>query len=204
MPSSHQSRSSRSPHNYHCKVDSRHKFASMAPPARRDKQQKARKDGKEVISLFDQDELLKVISSKHATRIYNWMALHPDTTMENIPFAQWSVPRAATKTIMDDFVISTSKVVESFESNRGDTTKLLVELHDGHRVETVVMRHNKRSTVCVSSQVGCQMGCRFCATGTMGIIGDLTAFEILEQFIHAQKVSKLRNAGNCELIEYRS
>ena len=172
----------------------------MAPPARRDKQQKARKDGKEVISLFDQDELLKVISSKHAIKIYNWMALHPDTTMENIPFAQWCVPRAATKTIMDDFVISTSTVVESFESNRGDTTKLLVELHDGHRVETVIMRHKKRSTVCVSSQVGCQMGCRFCATGTMGIIGDLTAFEILEQFIHAQKVSKLRNAGNCEYL----
>ncbi len=113
--------------------------------------------------------------------------------MEQLPFAQWSVPRAAVKSIMDNFVMSTSTVVERFESNRGNTTKLLIELHDGHRVETVVMRHEKRSTVCVSSQVGCQMGCRFCATGTMGIIGDLTAFEILEQVIFAQQVSRLRN-----------
>jgi len=52
-------------------------------------------------------------------------------------------------------------------------------------VETVVMRHEGRTTVCVSSQVGCQMGCAFCATGTMPIVGDLDAAEIVEQLLHA-------------------
>lgn len=50
-----------------------------------------------------------------------------------------------------------------------------------------------RSTLCVSSQVGCQMGCTFCATGTMGLIADLTAGEIIEQLVHAINVAPIRN-----------
>lgn len=58
----------------------------------------------------------------------------------------------------------------------------LVETHDGHRVEAVVLRrHGRNTSICVSSQVGCQMGCQFCATGTMGMIANLTGSEILEQ-----------------------
>ena len=52
---------------------------------------------------------------------------------------------------------------------------------------------NHRATLCVSSQVGCIMGCTFCATGTMGIKGDLTAGEIVEQLVHAQRVTPIRN-----------
>mmetsp|Transcript_95516 Transcript_95516/g.273995 ORF Transcript_95516/g.273995 Transcript_95516/m.273995 type:complete len:516 (-) Transcript_95516:65-1612(-) len=70
----------------------------------------------------------------------------------------------------------------------GSTTKLILELRDGHRVETVIMRHEGRTTVCVSSQVGCQMGCTFCATGTMPIVGDLDAAEIVEQVLHAHAI----------------
>ena len=62
---------------------------------------------------------------------------------------------------------------------------MVVELQDGHRVESVVMRHDKgRVTLCVSSQVGCKMGCTFCATGTLGELGNLTSGEILEQLVH--------------------
>ncbi|KAL4539433.1 hypothetical protein Ndes2437B_g02191 [Nannochloris sp. 'desiccata'] len=50
-----------------------------------------------------------------------------------------------------------------------------------------------RNTLCVSSQVGCQMGCTFCATGTMGLIADLTAGEIIEQLVHATRMSSIRN-----------
>jgi adenine C2-methylase RlmN of 23S rRNA A2503 and tRNA A37 len=52
---------------------------------------------------------------------------------------------------------------------------------------------HQRATLCVSSQVGCIMGCTFCATGTMGIKGDLTTGEILEQLVHAQRVTPIRN-----------
>lgn len=52
---------------------------------------------------------------------------------------------------------------------------------------------HQRATLCVSSQVGCIMGCTFCATGAMGIKGDLTAGEIVEQLVHAQRVTPIRN-----------
>ena len=51
----------------------------------------------------------------------------------------------------------------------------------------------QRATLCVSSEVGCQMGCTFCATGTMGLKGDLTAGEVVEQLWHARAVTTIRN-----------
>ena len=51
----------------------------------------------------------------------------------------------------------------------------------------------ERATLCVSSEVGCQMGCTFCATGTMGLVADLTAGEIIEQLVHANAVQPIRN-----------
>jgi adenine C2-methylase RlmN of 23S rRNA A2503 and tRNA A37 len=81
----------------------------------------------------------------------------------------------------------------------GSTTKLLVRLHDGLAVEAVVLRHDsgagrygdgpragrRRATLCLSSQVGCAMGCTFCATGRMGMQRNLSAGEIAEQVAHA-------------------
>ena len=52
---------------------------------------------------------------------------------------------------------------------------------------------SERSTLCISSQVGCQMGCTFCATGTMGLVGQLAAGEIVEQLVHARRLTPIRN-----------
>jgi adenine C2-methylase RlmN of 23S rRNA A2503 and tRNA A37 len=68
-------------------------------------------------------------------------------------------------------------------------------------VETVIMRYDRkdkpsqksRTTVCISSQVGCAMGCTFCATGTMGLSGHLTSGEILEQLIFANRIEPINN-----------
>lgn len=86
------------------------------------------------------------------------------------------------------FVTVTSKVDLAITSSDGTTTKLAVRLHDDHVVETVLMRYPTRASLCVSSQVGCAMGCTFCATGTMGIRGNLTSGEILEQLVHANAI----------------
>ena len=67
----------------------------------------------------------------------------------------------------------------------GNTSKLLFELSDGHRVETVVMNEDGRRTVCVSSQVGCALKCAFCATGQLGFIRNLTPGEMVDQIIQA-------------------
>jgi len=73
---------------------------------------------------------------------------------------------------------------ELFESDDGNTAKALIELDDGEKIESVLMNHtDSRSTVCVSSQVGCPLGCAFCATGTMGFKRNLTSSEIVEQVL---------------------
>ena len=82
----------------------------------------------------------------------------------------------------------------SFVSTSSDgTTKLLIKLSDGLEVETVIIPwHDKGwSTVCISSQVGCKQGCKFCATGKMGKLRSLTSDEILAQFFFALKICRL-------------
>jgi 23S rRNA (adenine2503-C2)-methyltransferase len=79
------------------------------------------------------------------------------------------------------------------DSSDGFTRKYLLELADGARIETVLMRFTGRVTACISSQVGCAMGCVFCATGQMGYTRHLTAGEIVAQAVHVARA--LRSPG---------
>lgn len=79
-----------------------------------------------------------------------------------------------------------SKVNTTQHSSDG-TIKVLIELHDGEKVETVMIPEGKRRTVCVSSQVGCGMGCVFCASGLYGMKRQLSAGEIIEQVLHIRR-----------------
>ncbi|TVM03955.1 MAG: 23S rRNA (adenine(2503)-C(2))-methyltransferase RlmN [Candidatus Brocadia sp. WS118] len=67
------------------------------------------------------------------------------------------------------------------------TEKFLVHLHDGNVIESVLLREGKRVTACVSTQVGCAMACRFCASGLPGLERNLTTGEIVEQVLHMKK-----------------
>ncbi len=79
-------------------------------------------------------------------------------------------------------------------SNDGKTIKSLNTLSDGLEIETVLMRHEDgRNTVCVSSQVGCALGCKFCATGTMGFKRNLESSEIVEQVLFFARLLKKEN-----------
>ena len=83
-----------------------------------------------------------------------------------------------------------SSVTPIFEqaSADGETRKVLLQLHDGHRIETVLMpHHGARNSACVSTQAGCPMACAFCATGEMGLIRNLTPGEIVDQVRHWQR-----------------
>jgi len=73
--------------------------------------------------------------------------------------------------------------VETRRSRRGDAQKTLFVTADGHPVEAVLMTHARRATVCVSSQVGCAVGCPFCASGRLGLRRDLTAEEMVDQVL---------------------
>ena len=77
------------------------------------------------------------------------------------------------------------------DSSDGFTRKYLLSLEDGERIETVLMRFTGRVTACISSQVGCAMGCVFCATGQMGYTRHLTPGEIVAQAVHVARVLRM-------------
>ena len=153
-------------------------------------------DGLKLKSIWDENQLNEAginTNQKNFRRLWKNLLSNPSGGLDAISWGKLNLPKDTIQKLYSDFNIFTTKIVEKEESKRGDTTKLLIELQDGHRVETVVMRHKGHSTVCISSQIGCKMGCRFCATGTLGIIGDLSAGEILEQLVHANMVTPIRN-----------
>ena len=78
--------------------------------------------------------------------------------------------------------------VRRLETDRGDTIKFLWKLHDGALVESVLMRYTGRITLCVSSQAGCGMNCPFCATGQAGLTRNMSAAEIVEQIVRANRL----------------
>lgn len=78
------------------------------------------------------------------------------------------------------------KIVKKLESTDGETTKFLLELNDSEQIECVLMRTTYGNSVCVSSQAGCAMGCKFCASTLLGLKRNLTANEILAQILVAQ------------------
>lgn len=75
-------------------------------------------------------------------------------------------------------------------SKKGDSAKAAITLKDGIKVEIVIMRHDKRNTVCVSSQAGCPLGCLFCATGKEGFKRNLETMEIIEQLLFCGRYLK--------------
>jgi len=83
--------------------------------------------------------------------------------------------------------VSTLKIREKYVSKLDKTTKYLFELPDGNCIESVVMYYNHGISICISSQVGCRMGCGFCASTIGGLYRSLTPGEILNQVIFAQK-----------------
>ena len=78
------------------------------------------------------------------------------------------------------------KIVKKLESSDGETTKFLLEMTDGEQIECVLMRTTYGNSVCVSSQAGCAMGCKFCASTLLGLKRNLTANEIYAQILVAQ------------------
>jgi 23S rRNA (adenine2503-C2)-methyltransferase len=98
------------------------------------------------------------------------------------------LPAALREQLAQTFQMWTSRVAEHRKADDG-SEKLLLELHDGQRIECVLLRDDKQHcTVCISTQVGCAMGCVFCATGLDGVVRNLTSGEIIEQVLQLQRL----------------
>jgi len=87
------------------------------------------------------------------------------------------------------------------EAKQPESAKMLLMTKDAERIETVIMRHDDgRNTVCISSQIGCAMGCTFCATGKMGYTRNLSVGEIVDQVIQAARYLKLKGAKITNIV----
>jgi 23S rRNA (adenine2503-C2)-methyltransferase len=93
---------------------------------------------------------------------------------------------------LEDALVPALREVSRVVADGGATTKWLWELHDGARIETVLMHYPDRATVCVSTQAGCAMACSFCATGQAGFDRQLGVGEIVEQVVRARRAAARR------------
>ncbi len=147
---------------------------------------------KQHILNYTKKELEKIVQPKfRAKQLYNWIYTKKVTDfakMENLP-------KDMRAKLAQEFEILSCKIV-SKQISRDGSIKYLFELYDGHTVEAVLLlmkpaqynedgsiKHLAKYTVCVSSQVGCKVGCAFCLTAKGGFVRNLTAGEIVEQIL---------------------
>ncbi len=108
-------------------------------------------------------------------------------------FTQMSnIPKQLITFLDENCYISTAKIEKKLISKLDDTVKYLFSFHDDECVESVVMKYHHGYSICISTQVGCKMGCTFCATGKSGYSRDLTASEMLAQIESAQRDLDIR------------
>lgn len=119
-----------------------------------------------------------------AKQIYQWFHVKLAGSIEEMT----NLPKTL-RELMDEQKIYGVNVVTRLESKEDGTNKFLFRLHDGNVIESVLMRYKHGNSVCISSQVGCRMGCRFCASTIGGLVRNLTASEMLSQIYEIQKIS---------------
>ena len=114
-------------------------------------------------------------------QVYSWLhRAAPDFA------AMTNLPRSLREKLTDRFLLTCPTVVRKQESALDGTVKYLWRLYDGNCVETVLMRYHHGNTVCISSEVGCPMGCAFCASTIGGLVRRLSAGEILDEVLFTQ------------------
>jgi 23S rRNA (adenine2503-C2)-methyltransferase len=124
------------------------------------------------------------ISPVHAARLWRYLYLDGADTLAEMT----ELPARLRARLEAETTFGRLAVARETHSGDGFTRKYLLGLADAHRIETVLMRYKGRTTACISSQVGCAMGCVFCATGQMGYTRHLTPAEIVGQAIHVDRV----------------
>ena len=147
-----------------------------------------------------------------ATQLREWIWKHRAADFESMT----NLPPALRAALAERFCLRPLQVVEVSESSTGSATrKFLSRMQDGHLVESVIIpaavgergEHSSRLTLCVSSQVGCAYGCKFCASGLHGFTRNLSSAEILGQILAAEEAHRSGRTGadrrnNCMTHDY--
>ncbi len=148
--------------------------------------------GKQDIRSFDENELIELLNELsqpkfRASQIFKWLQAGIDD------FDQMTnVPKSLRDILKEKCYIANVKIVKKLVSQIDGTIKYVYELFDGERIESVVMKYEHGYTVCISTQVGCRMGCSFCASGIDGLFRNLTPSEMLAQITKAQQDNGIR------------
>jgi 23S rRNA (adenine2503-C2)-methyltransferase len=118
-----------------------------------------------------------------ADQLFDWLYVKRVRSFADMT----NLPKALRAKLEASFAFVTLSEITRLTSQDG-TVKYLFGLHDGHAIETVVMRHNYGISICVTTQVGCRIGCTFCASTLGGLKRNLTAGEIVAQVVTAQQM----------------
>ena len=118
-------------------------------------------------------------------QIYQW--LHEK--LVSTPDEMGNIPAKLKDRLKEAYTCSSLQMIDVFTSGIDGTQKYLFRLQDGNVIESVLMKYKHGNSVCVSSQVGCRMGCRFCASTLGGLTRNLQTGEILDQVYQIQKYS---------------
>ncbi|HAB59258.1 MAG TPA: 23S rRNA (adenine(2503)-C(2))-methyltransferase RlmN [Lachnospiraceae bacterium] len=120
-----------------------------------------------------------------AKQIYEWMHTKLVDSFDEMT----NLSKALRDKLSENFELTSLNVVDKRESAKDGTCKFLFELSDNRVIESVLMKYKHGNSVCISSQVGCRMGCRFCASTLGGLERNLTPAEMLDQIYKIQKMS---------------
>ena len=132
---------------------------------------------KNYISEFDK--------AYRAKQIYEWLHVKLASSFDDMT----NLPKSLRETLDEKCELNSLKLLDKLESKDGGTKKFLFELKDGNVLESVLMRYEHGNSVCISSQVGCKMGCKFCASTLDGFERNLTASEMLSQIYRIQEIT---------------
>ncbi len=131
-----------------------------------------------------QEDLLILGEKKYvASQIYSWLHKHLVSSFDEMT----NISKNLREKLKKNYYISDCTIEKKLVSVYDETVKYLFRLSDGELIESVVMKYKYGRTICVSSQVGCRMGCKFCASGIAGFVRNLLPGEILAQIYTAQK-----------------
>lgn len=127
-------------------------------------------------------------SSYYADRLWAYLYREQVTSLEEMD----ELRPALRERLAAEACLNIPSIQWQIDSSDGYTRKFLLRMADGQTIETVLMQFRGRATVCISTQVGCAMGCVFCATGQMGFIRHLTPGEIVAQVLHVSRLLRKR------------
>ncbi len=147
-----------------------------------------------LIYDFSLDELVQTIS-KMGEPAYRarqlWQGIYQN--LWSIPNEFTTIPQHLLRKLAGDFNFQSLVPSTQLVSRDGQTVKILFSLPNDASIEAVLMRYDRRQTLCISTQAGCPMKCAFCATGAMGFKRNLSSGEIVEQVLHYARLLKSEN-----------